>query len=58
MEKEAKLIEDAVEKVLEDGVRTGDITKDRSKAVGTAAMGDAIVAKIKALHGAKKHKTK
>lgn len=50
METEAQLIEAAVEKVLEDGVRTGDLTKDRSQVVGTSAMGDAIVAKIKALH--------
>lgn len=50
MDAEAKLIETAVEKVLEDGVRTGDLTKDRSNVVGTAAMGDAIIAKIKALH--------
>ncbi|KAF1315042.1 3-isopropylmalate dehydrogenase, partial [Globisporangium splendens] len=50
MEKEAQLIENAVEKVLEDGVRTGDLTKDRTQIVGTTAMGDAIIAKIKALH--------
>uniref|UniRef100_K3X5J5 3-isopropylmalate dehydrogenase n=1 Tax=Globisporangium ultimum (strain ATCC 200006 / CBS 805.95 / DAOM BR144) TaxID=431595 RepID=K3X5J5_GLOUD len=50
MEKEAQLIEKAVEKVLEDGVRTGDLTKDRTQIVGTTAMGDAIIGKIKALH--------
>jgi 3-isopropylmalate dehydrogenase len=50
MEKEAQLIENAVEHVLQDGVRTGDLTKDRSEIVGTSAMGAAIIAKIKALH--------
>lgn len=49
MEKEAQLIESAVEHVLQDGVRTGDLTKDRTQIVGTTAMGDAIIAKAKAL---------
>lgn len=49
METEAQLIEKAVEQVLEDGLRTGDLTKDKSQVVGTTATGDAIVAKIKAL---------
>ncbi|TYZ51412.1 hypothetical protein PybrP1_012111 [[Pythium] brassicae (nom. inval.)] len=52
LEAEAQLIERAVERVLEDGVRTGDLTKDRAQAVGTSAMGNAIVAKIRALHAA------
>ncbi len=56
MEDEAMFIETAVEQVLQDGLRTGDIAKDKTKAVGTAAMGDAIVAKIKTLRGAKKQK--
>ncbi|RLN37893.1 hypothetical protein BBJ28_00007417 [Nothophytophthora sp. Chile5] len=50
METEAQLIENAVEQVLLDGVRTGDLTKDQSKVVGTTAMGAAIIAKMKALH--------
>ncbi|RLN52027.1 hypothetical protein BBJ29_009509 [Phytophthora kernoviae] len=50
MEAEAQLIEKAVEQVLLDGVRTGDLTKDQSVVVGTAAMGAAIIAKMKALH--------
>ncbi|KAG7399404.1 3-isopropylmalate dehydrogenase [Phytophthora boehmeriae] len=50
MEAEAQLIEKAVEQVLLDGVRTGDLTKDQSAVVGTAAMGTAIIAKMKALH--------
>lgn len=50
LETEAQIIEQAVEQVLLDGVRTGDLTKDRSNVVGTVAMGDAIIAKIKAIH--------
>ncbi|KAJ0400952.1 hypothetical protein ATCC90586_007613 [Pythium insidiosum] len=49
MEAEAQLIERAVEHVLQDGVRTGDLTRDRASAVGTKAMGDAIIAKMHAL---------
>ncbi|RHY05767.1 hypothetical protein DYB36_002050 [Aphanomyces astaci] len=53
MDKEAALIEQAVNNVLEQGVRTGDLTHDRAdKTVGTTAMGDAIVAQIQALHDA------
>ncbi|KAI9920235.1 hypothetical protein PsorP6_015663 [Peronosclerospora sorghi] len=50
MEAEAQLIEKAVDQVLLEGVRTGDLTEDKSAAVGTKAMGAAIIAKIKALH--------
>jgi 3-isopropylmalate dehydrogenase len=50
MEKEAQLIESAVEHALQDGVRTGDLTKDRSQIVGTSAMGAAIIANVKALY--------
>ncbi|EQC32478.1 3-isopropylmalate dehydrogenase [Saprolegnia diclina VS20] len=49
MEAEAALIEAAVNAVLESGLRTGDLTQDRTHAVGTKAMGDAIVAHITAL---------
>ncbi|KAF1791944.1 Isopropylmalate dehydrogenase-like domain [Phytophthora cactorum] len=45
-----QLIEKAVEQVLLDGVRTGDLTKDQSVVVGTKTMGAAIIAKMKALH--------
>src|SRR5215467_774487 len=38
---EAKLVEDAVEKVLNDGLRTGDIMQPGKKLVGTREMGDA-----------------
>ncbi|MEN8189856.1 MAG: 3-isopropylmalate dehydrogenase [Thermodesulfobacteriota bacterium] len=37
-------IDAAVEKTLDSGVATADIATDKAKAVGTAAMGDAIVA--------------
>ncbi|CAH0476149.1 unnamed protein product [Peronospora belbahrii] len=50
MEAEAQLIEKAVEQVLLDGVRTGDLAKDQTTVVGTKAMGAAIITKIKALH--------
>jgi 3-isopropylmalate dehydrogenase len=44
MEADAKRIEDAVRKVLDSGIRTGDL---RGKA-STMEMGDAIVAALKA----------
>jgi len=43
----AKVIEDAVENVLNAGHRTGDIAVDKSKAIGTVAMGDLIIAAMK-----------
>lgn len=39
-------IEKAVKSVLDAGHRTGDIAVDKSKAIGTSAMGDLIVAAI------------
>jgi len=42
----ADRIEVAVKKVLADGVRTGDIYTDGCQKVGTAAMGDAVVAAL------------
>ena len=42
----ADAIENAVEEVLNDGLRTIDIATDKSQAVGTVAMGDAIVKKL------------
>jgi 3-isopropylmalate dehydrogenase len=42
----AAAIDSAVEKTLEAGIYTRDIAADKSKAVGTAAMGDAIVAAL------------
>jgi len=46
MEKEAKAIENAVGKVLDDGFRTGDIFEQGMKKVGTKEMGDLIAAAI------------
>lgn len=45
MTKEADNIEAAVEKVLEDGLRTGDIARG-GETIGTAEMGDAVVARL------------
>ncbi|KAB2887309.1 MAG: 3-isopropylmalate dehydrogenase [Desulfobulbaceae bacterium] len=42
----AAAIDRAVEATLENGIHTADIAVDRSRAVGTAAMGDAIVAAL------------
>ena len=46
LEEAASAIENAVSKTLEDGIFTTDIAVDRSKAVNTKAMGDAIVSRI------------
>ncbi|MFL1677422.1 3-isopropylmalate dehydrogenase [Paenibacillus dendritiformis] len=43
----AQSIENAVKEVLDAGHRTGDIATDKSKAIGTAAMGDLIIAGMK-----------
>lgn len=43
----AQAIEDAVKEVLDAGHRTTDIAVDKSKAVGTSAMGDLIIAAMK-----------
>lgn len=45
MQKEADCIENAVAKVLSDGVRTGDIASGQDF-VGCAEMGDAVVARL------------
>ncbi|MBX3118846.1 MAG: 3-isopropylmalate dehydrogenase [Fimbriimonadaceae bacterium] len=42
----AKRIEDAVDAVLEDGLRTADIFTPGNKLVSTSEMGDAIAAKV------------
>lgn len=42
----ANAIDAAVEKTLDQGICTADIAVDKSKAIGTAAMGDAIVAAL------------
>ncbi len=42
----ADAIENAIAKVIDDGIFTIDIAKDKSKAVGTKEMGDAIASRI------------
>jgi len=42
----ADAIEAAVRRVIDDGLRTGDIWSEGSKRVGTAEMGAAIAAAI------------
>jgi 3-isopropylmalate dehydrogenase len=46
LSKEAKVVEDAVLAVLNDGYRTYDIMSDGMKKVGTREMGDLIAGKI------------
>jgi 3-isopropylmalate dehydrogenase len=43
---EAGRLEAAVRKVLQSGLRTADIYTDGLKKVGTAAMGDAVLAAL------------
>ena len=46
---DADLLEAAVSRVLDDGVRTGDIAEPGVTPVGTVEMGDAVVAALGAL---------
>ncbi|HHH37921.1 MAG TPA: 3-isopropylmalate dehydrogenase, partial [Epsilonproteobacteria bacterium] len=43
----AERIENAVSKVLQDGLRTQDIVSENTKLVSTSEMGDAVVAAVK-----------
>jgi len=47
LDKEADNIEQAVQKVLDDGLRTKDILSKGKKEVSTSQMGDAIISKLK-----------
>jgi 3-isopropylmalate dehydrogenase len=47
---EAKLVERAVEDVLDQGLRTGDIMQPGKRLVGTREMGDAVIAALNALN--------
>ena len=47
LDKEADLLDVAVQKVLDDGLRTKDIMSDGKKEVTTTDMGDAIISKLK-----------
>jgi 3-isopropylmalate dehydrogenase len=51
MGKEADLLEQAIAGALGKGLRTADIKSEGCKLVGTAEMGDAIIAEMKALAG-------
>ena len=42
----ARVIEGAVDQTLNDGLRTGDIGRGAKELVGTAAMGDAVLARM------------
>ena len=46
LEKEAQIIETAVNDILNDGYRTYDIMSDGCKKVGTSEMGSLVVKKI------------
>jgi len=47
LDKEADNLEQAVQKVLDDGLRTEDILSKGKKEVSTSQMGDAIISKLK-----------
>ena len=47
LDKEADAIEAAVQQVLTDGYRTGDIYSEGCKKVGTIEMGNLIAARIR-----------
>jgi len=47
LDKEADNLEQAVQKVLDDGLRTKDILSKNKKEVSTSQMGDAIISKLK-----------
>jgi 3-isopropylmalate dehydrogenase len=46
LDKEADILEKAVQDVLNDGLRTKDIMSDGMKETSTSAMGDAIISKL------------
>ena len=47
LDKESNLLDEAVQKVLDDGLRTKDIMSNGKKEVTTTEMGDAIISKLK-----------
>jgi 3-isopropylmalate dehydrogenase len=47
LDSEADLLDQAVQQVLDEGLRTKDIMSTGKKEVGTSVMGDAIIAKLK-----------
>ena len=46
MQKESTMLDKAVEKTLEDGLRTPDIMSKGKKKVSTSEMGDAIISNL------------
>ena len=46
LDKEADILEKAVQDVLNDGLRTKDISSKGKKEVSTSEMGDAIISKL------------
>ena len=49
LQKESDAIENAVEKVLDKGLRTSDLATGTEKAVSCQQMGAAVVAELKSL---------
>ncbi len=47
LDKEADMIDNAVQQVLNDGMRTKDIISEGKKEITTSQMGDAIISKLK-----------
>ena len=47
LDKEANILENAVQEVLDEGLRTKDIISKGMKEVSTSQMGDAIISKLK-----------
>jgi 3-isopropylmalate dehydrogenase len=47
LDKEADILENAVQEVLDEGLRTKDIISKGMKEVSTSQMGDAIISKLK-----------
>ena len=46
LDKEAEILEKAIQQVLDDGLRTKDIISKGMKEVSTSVMGDAIISKL------------
>ena len=51
MDKEAELVEQAVQNVLASGLRTADIMQKKTARVSTDAMGDALLSELGKLAG-------
>ena len=51
MQEDSKLIENAVQNVLLNGLRTVDIKDGADKVISTQQMGDAVIEELKILSG-------